>query len=78
MRRGVLEPVAQRFEETALLYRALRAAFVAAENPHRRIKVRLRPGELLGFDNRRILHGRSGFDASSGARRLRGCYVERE
>jgi gamma-butyrobetaine dioxygenase len=71
-------PVVLSFEETALLYRALRAAFAAAEDPHHRIKVRLRPGELLGFDNRRILHGRSGFNTSSGARWLRGCSVERE
>jgi gamma-butyrobetaine dioxygenase len=66
------------FEETALLYRALRSAFAIAEDPGLGIKVRLQPGELLGFDNRRILHGRSGFDASTGARWLRGCYVERE
>ena len=71
-------PVVLPFEETALLYRALRAAFAAAEDPGHRIRVRLKPGDLLGFDNRRILHGRMGFDASTGARWLRGCYVERE
>lgn len=71
-------PVVLPFEETALLYRALRAAFAAADAPHHRINIRLQPGDLLGFDNRRILHGRMGFDASTGARWLRGCYVERE
>ncbi|MFO6465778.1 TauD/TfdA family dioxygenase [Jannaschia sp. KMU-145] len=29
------------------------------------------------FDNRRILHGRAAFDPSTGARHLRGCYVDR-
>ena len=30
------------------------------------------------FDNRRMLHGRSAFDPSSGRRWPRGCYSERE
>ena len=71
-------PAVLPFEETALLYRALRAAFALAEAPENRIQVRLKPGELLGFDNRRILHGRSAFNPATGRRWLRGCYVERE
>ena len=71
-------PAVLPFEDTRLLYRALRAAFAAAEDPRNRIKIRLKPGELLGFDNRRVLHGRSGFDSRGGKRWLRGCYVERE
>ena len=35
-------------------------------------------GEMACFDNRRMLHGRSAFDPSSGRRWLRGCYSERE
>ena len=66
------------FEETDLLYRALRAVFLEAEAPRNVINVRLKPGDLLGFDNRRVLHGRSGFDSATGTRWLRGCYVERE
>ena len=37
-----------------------------------------RPGDLMLFDNRRILHGREAFDAAEGRRWLRGCYLERE
>jgi gamma-butyrobetaine dioxygenase len=36
---------------------------------------RLAPGEVVMFDNRRLLHGRRGL-ASGSARWLRGCYAE--
>ncbi|MDG1114978.1 MAG: TauD/TfdA family dioxygenase, partial [Pseudomonadales bacterium] len=49
-----------------------------ADHPDFRIRFRLAPGDLVGFDNRRILHGRDGFDPSEGARWFRGCYLERE
>jgi gamma-butyrobetaine dioxygenase len=42
------------------------------------MRFRLSPGELMAFDNRRVLHGRAGFDPDSGSRLLRGCYGERE
>lgn len=71
-------PIRLPFEQIDDLYRALRAVFALAEQPEQRIEVRLKPGDLLGFDNRRVLHGRSGFDPSTGERWLRGCYVERE
>ena len=37
----------------------------------------LAAGEMVVFDNRRVLHGREAFDPTSGARFLRGCYVDR-
>ncbi|MDX1433774.1 MAG: TauD/TfdA family dioxygenase [Gammaproteobacteria bacterium] len=37
-----------------------------------------RPGDLVVFDNRRVLHGREAFDQSGGARWLQGCYLERD
>ena len=36
------------------------------------------PGDLVGFDNRRILHGRDAFDPAAGRRRLRGCYLDHD
>ena len=34
------------------------------------------PGEILCFDNRRVLHGRSGFELTSGeSRKLIGTYL---
>lgn len=40
------------------------------------LRFKLKPGELMIFDNRRMLHGRTQFDPTSGARHLRGCYVD--
>lgn len=39
---------------------------------------RLEEGECVVFENRRVLHGRHRFDASSGERHLRGTYVGRD
>ena len=36
------------------------------------------PGDLILFDNRRMLHGRDSFDPQSGIRRLEGCYMDRD
>ncbi len=40
------------------------------------IKHQLSSGEMVMFDNRRVLHGRSAFDPHSGSRHLRGFYVD--
>jgi gamma-butyrobetaine dioxygenase len=33
-------------------------------------------GDLAMFDNRRLLHGRTGFDPRDGLRHLEGCYID--
>ena len=40
------------------------------------IKFRLQSGELMMFDNNRVLHGRTGFCTSEGERYLQGCYID--
>ena len=42
------------------------------------IEFKLKSGDIFCFDNRRILHGRTKFDANSGNRHLQGYYIERE
>lgn len=64
-------------EAMAPYYRAYRAFMAATRDPARHLTLRLGPGEMAVFDNRRILHGREAFDPSTGARHLRGCYVDR-
>ncbi|KAM0328637.1 hypothetical protein ACHAQA_005049 [Verticillium albo-atrum] len=39
------------------------------------VRRRLQPGDCVVFDNRRVLHGRTAFDPTSGGRHLRGAYV---
>jgi gamma-butyrobetaine dioxygenase len=62
----------ERFYDAYLsLWRLLR-------DPANVLTLRLDAGETLCFDNRRILHGRTGFDPQSGRRHLQGCYVDRD
>lgn len=71
-------PLTEEFETADLVYRGLRRLFEMGDDPTNTVTVRLRPGEMLGFDNRRVLHGRTAYDPTTGGRALRGCYVERE
>ncbi len=41
-----------------------------------RIEYRLEPGEMVMMANKRVLHGRTGFDPASGYRHLRGYYID--
>ena len=40
------------------------------------IKFLLGDGDLMMFDNRRLLHGRTGYDPQEGLRHLQGCYID--
>lgn len=39
-------------------------------------RFRLGNGDLIMFDNQRLLHGRTGFDPQQGLRHLQGCYID--
>jgi gamma-butyrobetaine dioxygenase len=58
-------------------YRAYRAFMAKLRDPAYRIGFALRPGEMVVFDNRRVLHGRAAFDPATGYRHLQGFYVDR-
>ena len=42
------------------------------------INFRLQAGDILSFNNRRVLHGRTPFDPNSGQRHLQGYYMDRD
>jgi alpha-ketoglutarate-dependent taurine dioxygenase len=44
-------------------------------NPTSLYQYKMEPGECVVFDNRRVLHGRTQFDASVGKRWLKGAYL---
>jgi gamma-butyrobetaine dioxygenase len=48
------------------------------ENAKFEKKFKLAQGELMMFDNNRILHGRTAFDPNQGVRHLQGCYIDRD
>ncbi|MDB6091307.1 MAG: hypothetical protein JWN85_4091 [Gammaproteobacteria bacterium] len=63
-------------EDLADYYRARRAFDHLLRSPEFEIRFRLDAGELLMMDNRRLLHGRTGFDPAAGQRHLQGCYID--
>ena len=58
------------------LYRAYRRFSLMTKDPAYQVTFRLSAGDLMAFDNRRILHARTAFEPSSGERHLRGCYMD--
>jgi gamma-butyrobetaine dioxygenase len=57
-------------------YQARRAFDYLLRSPEFEIRFLLESGDLLMMDNRRLLHGRSGFDTAEGLRHLQGCYID--
>lgn len=58
-------------------YESLRIFADVARDERFQVRYPFRPGDLIGFDNRRVLHGRDAFE-SSGDRHLRGCYADHD
>lgn len=57
-------------------FRARREFDQRLRAPQFEIRFLLRPGDLVMFDNCRLLHGRTGFDPAEGLRYLQGCYID--
>lgn len=64
-------------EDIPRAYESLRLFAEIARDPRFQVAYPFQPGDLVGFDNRRILHGRDAFE-SNGARHLRGCYCDHD
>ncbi len=59
-------------------YRAYRGLLAIAADPAMHLTFRLEAGMCQIFDNARIVHARQAFDPSTGARHLRGAYINRD
>jgi len=59
-------------------YRARRRFSEMLHHESHVASLQLRPGDILVFDNRRVLHARSAIQPSDGFRWLQGCYIHRE
>ena len=62
-------------DKTKKFYEAIREFDLLANNKRYQWRRILKPGELLIFNNWRILHGRGSF---SGDRKMSGCYINKE
>ncbi len=59
-------------------YRALQKFAVLTKRSDLQLHLRLEAGQIMTFDNRRVLHARRSFDPSTGDRVLQGLYVDTE
>ncbi|MEO7398157.1 MAG: TauD/TfdA family dioxygenase [Ilumatobacteraceae bacterium] len=66
------------FDVVEPAYRAYRRLFELTYRADLQLRLRLRPGEVMAFDNRRALHARGEFTDARGARFFRGCYSDRD
>jgi gamma-butyrobetaine dioxygenase len=73
-----LAPLTMDADIMAGWYAAYGAFHRRVHRPAARLSVQLRPGDVALFDNRRILHGRTAFQAQAGGggRWLQGCYAD--
>ena len=71
-------PLDAAFDEVEAAYAAYRTLFEVTQRPELAVRITLTPGDVLAFDNRRILHGRDAYTEGHGTRMLRGCYGERD
>ena len=60
-----------------MAYSAMQRLYKLASDSRFQIQFPFEPGDVVCFDNRRILHGRNAFDGS-GSRHLRGIYIDRD
>ncbi|ERL52627.1 TauD/TfdA family dioxygenase [Halomonas huangheensis] len=71
-------PLMTNFDEVDAAYRALMALQQRLRQPRFALRFTYAPGDLVIFDNRRLLHARDAFSGDSGHRWLQGCYLERD
>jgi gamma-butyrobetaine hydroxylase len=65
-------------QAAAPFYAAYRRFAGLLRDPRYQLKFRLADGQIVVFDNQRILHGRTPFSSARHARHLRGCYLTRD
>lgn len=63
-------------ETTRRFQRARRRLGELFADPRFQLRFTLSAGELVMFDNSRVLHGRTGYDPAEGSRHLQGCYID--
>tara|TARA_B100000575_G_scaffold76113_1_gene59453 strand:+ start:725 stop:1798 length:1074 start_codon:yes stop_codon:yes gene_type:complete len=65
-------------EKLDIFYKARKYMYELCNSDEFKIKFRLSKGMISMFDNLRLLHGRTKFDANTGFRHLQGCYIDHD
>jgi gamma-butyrobetaine dioxygenase len=63
-------------DTTRQFQRARRRLSELFADPRFELRFPLRAGELMMFNNSRVLHGRTAYDPNEGHRHLQGCYID--
>ncbi len=63
-------------EQADAWYQAYREFWHLVHEPDQQLEFSLAPGQMVAFDNRRMLHGRKAFNPESGRRHLQGTYLD--
>ncbi|ORY04998.1 Clavaminate synthase-like protein, partial [Basidiobolus meristosporus CBS 931.73] len=63
-------------EKMGVFYQAFQRFTSIIADPSLLYQTRLNQGDLVLFANRRVLHGRTAFDAASGPRHFKGTYID--
>ena len=71
-----MAPVDCAIEFVEPFYDALRELLELIYSGEGRVTVKLKEGEMMVFNNQRLLHGREGFDPSRSHRHVRSCHVD--
>lgn len=61
---------------TRRFHRARRRLSELFADPRFELRFPLKAGELMMFNNSRVLHGRTAYDPNEGRRHLQGCYID--
>jgi alpha-ketoglutarate-dependent taurine dioxygenase len=73
-----IAPLRMAGAELDAYYRCYRRFALLLRTERFQLKTTLRAGELVLFDNQRVLHGRTAFASARHARHLQGCYLTRD
>lgn len=71
-----LATVAYQADPFPQMLRSFKKLAERVEDPENLYEYKMQEGECVIFNNRRVLHGRRGFDAAEGERWLKGAYVD--
>ena len=70
-----MQPASTSSNATTRFYKALELFVECLNHKDSTIEISLQAGELIVFDNSRVLHGRKAYHISE-PRHLQGCYID--
>ena len=73
-----LAPMTQDEKTISQVYQARRLLEAVSEDPTLRVQFRADVDECTIYDNHRVMHARTDFEITTGARHFRQCHVDRE